>query len=241
MSFAIVAYIDLSKEKQSVTESGRYHRVVAFGCSHVVGCEIQPYLGGQIWDYDQHCKPWAFPQELAQKLQMPCSNWAMSGGSNDRSLRIFSREAARMPASIVIFGWTWTDRREFWWPDQGTWPTRDPDGYLQVGSQWADIELGQNQANRAYIRDIWRPCSDLTWQHHCVRALAQAHGHLLIELAFTNEPDLVCPGAEPIEGHSNWISWIEARGFARGPRGHALALAHQEMAEILHQRILAVE
>jgi hypothetical protein len=79
VSFAIVAYIDLSKEKQSVTESGRYHRVVAFGCSHVVGCEIQPYLGGEIWDYDQHCKPWAFPQELAQKLQMPCSNLAGLG------------------------------------------------------------------------------------------------------------------------------------------------------------------
>lgn len=228
--------LDLSKYPM------RYSQVLAFGCSHVAGCELAAYRRQSWPDYDSECKPQSFSNLLADRMGLPCHNWAMSGGSNDRSLRILCRELALNPKpSLIVFGYTYTDRRECWWPDPGTWPARDSDLFLQLGSQWLDMPEANSEANRAYIQHIWRPRPCLDQLHQIVHGLAAQGGHTVIDLVCTDEPDLVCEWAWPIQGHSNYLSWLEHGGYERGTWGHALHSAHQDLAEILWQSITSAD
>jgi len=210
-----------------------YSQLLAFGCSHVAGCELIPMPPQWFADYDSVCKPLSFSNQVADRLSIPCVNWAMSGGSNARTLRLLARELEGQSPSIVIIGWTYTDRSECYWPDPGQWPSRDQDLYLQLGSQWLDMPDCDTAANRAYIQHIWRPNPTLATLHRCAQALCQQGGHQLIELIMTDEPDLHTPWAMRIEGRPNYPQWLRDRGFACGPWGHGLEDAHEALADLL--------
>ena len=74
----------------------KFKSVLAFGDSHVAGCEIlgsqlvKEYLtgNGPLEEMDSQTKPFSFPNQLADMLKIPCYNYALSGGSNERSLRL---------------------------------------------------------------------------------------------------------------------------------------------------------
>lgn len=207
------------------------NKILALGCSHVAGCELVEYSQGQDIDtYDDLCRLRAFPQQIADRLGIACENWARSGGSNARSLRILAREITAEP-TVIIFGYTYMDRREFWWPDSGSWPARDRDQYLQVGSQWADLPWADCEANRSYVRDLWRPVDDLAYVHSVVRALGS--GHRIIHLKMSDDSAYTHPDFWAFEGQDNYQQWLDHRGFARGPLGHGLEAAHSELAELI--------
>ena len=208
-------------------------QLLAFGCSHVAGCELAALPPTWSADYDDLCKPRAFAQMVADHFRIPCANWAMSGGSNLRTLRILARELQGRAPAVIVIGWTYTDRSECYWPDPGVWPARDQDLYLQLGSQWVDMPWAHCEANRAYIQHIWRPNPTLDYLHHCARALADQGGHRLIELIMTDEPDLRTPWALSLEGSANYPQWLRDQGHELGSWGHGLDQAHRDLADLL--------
>ena len=99
-----------------------FESVLAFGDSHVAGCELankyslEDYLSGSITieQADASGKELAFPKLVAEHLNVPCYNYAMSGGSNPRSLRLLIQAVQTHPHSLVLFSYTSTDRSEMY-------------------------------------------------------------------------------------------------------------------------------
>jgi len=105
-----------------------FNTVLAFGDSHVAGCEIIDdliTLPGSDWqDFqksDQLTKPFAFPNLVAKYYDIPCYNYSMSGGSNARSLRVLSSVIQQHPNSLVLFGYTSAGRTEFYIPGKDSY------------------------------------------------------------------------------------------------------------------------
>lgn len=210
-----------------------FTQVLAFGCSHVTGCELVPYKDQPITVYDQQCKPLAFAQQVSDHFGVPCKNMAMSGGSNDRSLRQFTAMALQEPPSLVLFGYTYTDRRELYWPDPGSWPSRDQDLFLQLGSQWSDTPQFDTPVNRWYIRDAWREYNNLPQIQCLVHSLALRAQHQVIDLQMAPQQPLRGSSVISWQAQGDYVTWMQALGLPRGPWGHGLALAHQRVAELI--------
>ncbi len=107
-----------------------FESVLAFGDSTPAGCELagnlekfrtKEYKTGKvsIEEVDSPGKLLAFPQIVADHFNVPCYNYAMTGGSNDRSLRLLTKAVQDHPNSLVLFGYSWTDRTEFYYPPGG--------------------------------------------------------------------------------------------------------------------------
>jgi len=218
-----------------------FSRILAFGCSHVAGCELREFDPAQSWqDYDDQCKPLSFTALMGQALNLPVSNWAMSGGSNERSLRLLTQNIDHRQPAIIVFGYTYTDRRECYWPDEGQWLGRDRDLFLQLGSQWQAFPQADSPANRAYIQHIWRPRPCLDHTHALVTAVAAQGSHLLIPLLMTDKPGLTADWAWRIQGQPNYLDWLRVTGHARGVWGHGLGTAHRDLADQLIQHLRRV-
>lgn len=120
--------------------------VVAFGDSHVAGIEIltdydqvyEPYISGQVCldNIDDLSKNLSFPNKVAKYLGVPCYNYAIVGGSNDRSLRLLPQALLSHPNSLVLFGYTGLDRSEFFYPSNDILLGKDKNDFMQVGVNW---------------------------------------------------------------------------------------------------------
>jgi hypothetical protein len=140
-----------------------YESVLAFGDSHVAGCEIiddhvlyQKFLIGDIplSAVDEANKTRSFPNYVAKQLGIPCYNYSMSGGSNDRSMRLLPQALIDHPNSLVLFGYTSSDRVEFYYPDKGLFLGRDDDDYLQCGMQWYNAAVSKNATGAGMTHPI---------------------------------------------------------------------------------------
>lgn len=222
----------------------KFQSVLAFGDSHVAGCELSnkyrldQYCSGEISieEADSAGKELAFPKIVADRLGVPCYNYAMTGGSNSRSLRKLISAIQEHPNSLVLFGYTCTDRNEFYFPDRGHYLGKDSDNFLQVGMQWrgkiASAKL-KNPLNDLYVDEIIRPYNNLKdlafiVENVCMlNALSYRHIPLFPE-TFPDVDNLL-----DFEGCENYLNWCNYKKFNRLPYLHYGIDAHQSLAELI--------
>lgn len=225
-----------------------FQSVLAFGDSHVAGCElsnsysIDQYLDGTITleNADAAGKDYAFPQIVADTLKLPCYNYALTGGSNDRSIRLLTQAVQAHPNSLVLFGYTCTDRTEFYYPDAGLFLGRDDNNFIQVGMQWEgmiDAAMVKSKMthpiNTKYL-DILRPYNNLNQMMFIVDNICTLHACRFIHLPLFNEQfDEAVDNLFEFEGYKNYLDWCKANKFKQLPFLHYDHSAHKKLAELI--------
>ena len=233
-----------------------YRSIIAFGDSHVAGCEladialVNKYLSGlsTLEESDSNTKQFAFPQLVANKLNIPCYNYAISGGSNERSLRKLIKAVQDHPDSLVLFGYTSTDRKEFYYPDNGLFLGRDSDNFIQVGPQWEQTSENQtfkifqsksnskiqHPINKQFVEKFLRHYNNIDDIMFCVNSICILHSknvlHIpLYDSVFSNKENVL-----DFEKKHNYLQWCEFKNFKRMQLGHYGHDAHKDLAELIY-------
>jgi hypothetical protein len=190
--------------------------VLAFGNSHVAGFEITTptpergdmYMKGELSleDLDSYNKHLAFPNIVAEHLEIPCYNYALTGGSNERSMRLLPNALLDHPNSLVLFCYAALDRNEIYYPDNDNTLGKDSDNYLQLGMQWykgnhvpIDFKYLQKQypsknpINTYYVENMLHPeadnikaCNQMFYVEQACKNYATGFRHLFLEKLFYN-------------------------------------------------------
>tara|TARA_B110000977_G_C11077048_1_gene491605 strand:- start:1850 stop:2521 length:672 start_codon:yes stop_codon:yes gene_type:complete len=217
----------------------QYKTVLAFGDSHTAGCELasvntlEEYLQGTVTleQADDPGKKLAYPQKLADLLGIPCENYALTGGSNERSLRKLIENI--QDNCIVLFGYTSPDRREFFYPDEGLFLGRDNDNYIQTGVQWTGmIDIATKSSpmthpiNNEYL-NIVRHKDNIDAVQNFVSAICTAHNCKVMDIA-------LCETQNPM---FNYLDWCRSENYKQLPYLHYEEQAHNRLAEKLWQTI----
>ncbi len=221
-----------------------FQSVLAFGDSHVAGCELSnditldDYTSGKvsIEEADAPGKRLAFPQIVADALNIPCYNYAMSGGSNDRSLRLLIKAVQEHPNSLVLFGYTCTDRTEFYYPDEGNFLGRDKDNYIQVGLQWEGRikQAGmKHPINDLFIKNILRPCNNLNELMFIVDNICTMYAKDFYHLPLVSEKIAPVDNLFDFEGYGSYVRWCIEKKFKQLPYLHYDQQAHDSLAKLL--------
>jgi len=232
----------------------KYDCILSFGCSHVAGCELfleaplADYLQGKITleQLDSYGKTLAFPKILSDRLGIPCYNFALSGGSNARSIRLLINSLGQYSNPLILFGYTCVDRFEFYYPDKGVFLGRDDDNFIQVGMQY---DLGQgvqwilpgqwkmtHPINDIFIRDFLRPRDSLFEVAAVVHSICKAHDLDVLHLPlfpFEKYPSYFFN----FEEKKNYADWCNSNGFTRTRLEHWNIDAHRALAELLFKEI----
>lgn len=226
----------------------KFSCVLAFGDSHVAGCELsdanslEQYLNGHISieEADAQGKLLAFPNIVAKKLNIPCFNYAMTGGSNTRSLRLLTRAVQEHVNALVLFGYTCTDRTEFYYPDSGLFLGRDQDNFIQVGMQWQGMidtfvksSSMRHPINNTYIKQILRPYNNLPELMFCVDNICTGYALDFVHIPLFPESIPDVEGLIDFGDHTNYIDWCEHKKFKCLPFLHYDIEAHEELANII--------
>jgi len=224
-----------------------YKKILAFGDSHVAGCELssatifEDYLAGKITleDADNYGKQLAFPNILGKLTDTLCENYALSGGSNQRSVRKLL-EAIDYNC-LILFGYTDCDRAEFYYPDDGMFLGRDNDLFVQTGIQWTgpienlyDKSRMYHPFNQVYLKYIHRPYNSIEHFFKQVSCIAYAYSCDIIHLPMSTFID---QRMFDFEGQGNYLKWCESNGFTQMPLLHYGEDAHQRLAELLWKNI----
>ena len=223
----------------------QYNAILAFGDSHVAGCELSDlselikYLKGDISleEADTPGKLLAFPQQVATYLNLPCYNYSMSGGSNTRSLRLLVKAIKEHPNSLILFGYTSTDRAEFYYPKPGLFLGRDDDNFIQVGMQWYGAINNliknakmQHPVNDIFVENLLYSRNNLNEIMFIVNAICNSK---VIHLPLFPEQIPAIDNLFDFEGHTNYTDWCKAKGFKQLPMLHYGLEAHTALAELI--------
>jgi hypothetical protein len=241
----------------------KYKSIIAFGDSHTAGCEliednlIAQYLSGKIGleEMDSMTKPYAYPQYVADQLSIPCYNYSLSGGSNERSLRLLPQVIAAHPDSLVLFGYTAQNRREFYFDDSGKFLGRDNDNYMQAGIQWYNngaTDVAKKHGithpfNNYFVENIMRwDQGDHTSilnamfyaQHACTNVV---HIFFFRDLFDKNNPinrlidssKILNFSGSDNDGYGQYQQWADNKGFPKLPMGHYNRAAHELLGQLI--------
>jgi hypothetical protein len=226
----------------------RINSVLAFGDSHVAGCELSSqntldeYLNGKITieQADAPGKELAFPNIVAKELNVPCYNYAMTGGSNDRSLRLLLNAVLEHENSLVLFGYTCTDRTEFYYPDDGLFLGRDNTDYIQVGMQWEGAikqEAGKSKIkhpiNTLFVENILRPKNNIAQMMFLVDSICTLYAKDYRHLPLFPETVLEVENVFGFQGYDDYLTWCKVNGFKQLPFLHYEQEAHERLAELI--------
>jgi len=241
-----------------------FESILAFGDSNVAGAEAVPQLAqhydamvrGHITmeDVDAISKPYSFANCLAARLGIPCHNFAMSGGSNPRSLRLLTQHIRQHPRSLVLFGYTSTDRMEFYYPDPGVFYARDSDQFIQTGMQWhhrrtnlTDLTASTMPAisgwpphpiNDMVVEKILRPHNNLWEVMTCVDAVCHRWGSRVLHLPlFPEQIPTAIDSVFDFEGQGHWIRWCKWKKFVPTARWHFEHTAHDQLSQLLFEHL----
>lgn len=225
-----------------------FQSVLAFGDSHVAGCELSnelsldDYTSGKVTleEADAPGKKLAFPQIVADALKLPCYNYAMSGGSNARSLRLLIQAVQEHPNSLVLFGYTCTDRTEFYYPDDGTFLGRDKDNFIQVGLQWEGPikRAGMlHPINDVFIKNILRPYNNFNELMFLVDNICTMYAADFVHLPLVSEKFDPVDNVFDFEGHGSYVKWCIEKKFKQLPYLHYDQAAHNELAKLILKEI----
>jgi hypothetical protein len=145
----------------------KIQQILAFGGSHTAGFKLYPHNWDEVnygittlEDIDNEGKKLSYPQQLANKLKIPCINYSMTGGGDDRIMRQLPEALLTYPNSLVLIGWTTIDRIEFYYPDNGKFIARDKDNYLQIGINWIEKNNLWGRLGR-WMEKTFHPLNDL--------------------------------------------------------------------------------
>jgi len=221
-----------------------FQSVLAFGDSHVAGCELagqgglDDYTQGKltIEELDAPGKVLAFPQIVANQLKVPCYNYAMTGGSNARSLRLLTKAVQEHPNSLVLFGYTCTDRSEFYYPDAGNFLGRDADNFIQVGLQWeGPIKRKgmEHPINDVFIKNILRPYNNMNELMFHVDNTCTMYATDFLHIPLVTEEFSTTDNVLDFEGHASYAKWCIERKFKQLPYRHYDQEAHTALAELI--------
>lgn len=224
-----------------------FQSVLAFGDSHVAGCELsnqytfEDYTSGKVTleQADEPGKKLAFPQLVANELKIPCYNYAITGGSNARSIRLLTQAVQDYPNSLVLFGYTCTDRTEFYYPDNGKFLGRDKDNYIQVGMQWRGKVNGSmlHPINDLYVDEMLRPKNNLKELMFIVDSICTGWASRFLHLPLFPEE---VPNVEDLftfEGHNNYLDWCAANNYKQLPFYHYGQEAHTKLAQLILEQL----
>jgi hypothetical protein len=239
-----------------------YESVIAFGDSTTSGCEL--ITDSIDWDAT---KQLSFPNTLANKLKIPCYNYAWPGGSNDRSIRLLPEKLLDHPNSLVIFTYTSFDRTEFFIPDNNNSPDAG-DQYQPFGVNWLSVESAKKHQtlNELYLKNFYN--SRLGFNQYkeynmllAVQLLCEkfAKNYLQIFLYphLIDSPNFQIKVFEAIdkshiyqfdtahdfswntnnEGFGNLQDWAGWHGYGFCSGGHISQQAHDVFAEELYKKI----
>lgn len=126
-----------------------YKHILAFGDSTTAGCEL--IENSVDWD---STKKLSFPNQLANKLNIPCINFAWPGGSNDRSLRLLPESLLTYPDSLVLFTYTSFDRTEFFTLDL---EMQQDNRHAGFGTCWTKVKssVRHQELNTQYLKNFY--------------------------------------------------------------------------------------
>jgi hypothetical protein len=234
----------------------RFKSVLAFGDSHVAGCEIlgsqlvKEYLTGNtpLEEMDSQTKPFSFPNQLADMLEIPCYNYALSGGSNERSLRLLPQALLDHPDSLVLFCYTEPHRKELYYPDTGNFYARDADNYIQLGIQWSGLQFQYNRKthpiNKYFVEHMLRINDSgvgtiMFYVDQACQQLASEYFHIF-EFNDIYYPNIAVNTAKILNlessansGFGDFNSWCLTQGFKQMPLNHYNTYAHTKFAELI--------
>ena len=220
-----------------------FESVLAFGDSHVTGCELaghsglQDYVSGKLTleELDTPGKELSFPKLVADKLNVPCYNYAMTGGSNARSIRLLIDAVQEHPNSLVLFGYTCTDRTEFHYPDSGNFLGRDNDNFIQVGMQWEGAIKGSlhHPINDLFIKQILRPYNNLKEIMFTVDSICVLYAKDFLHLPLFPEVLPTIDDLFQFEGKGNYLDWCKHKNFKQLPYLHYGQDAHTALADLI--------
>lgn len=228
----------------------KFNSVIAFGDSHVAGCELGGdvtqlvnYINGiiSLEEADAPGKKLAFPQIIADHLNIPCYNYSISGGSNARSLRLLVKAIQEHPNSLVLFGYTSTDRTEFYYPTDGLYLGRDNDNFIQVGMQWygeiANIIKNtkmQHPVNDLFVNNLLYAYNNINDIMFIVDNLCTLNATKVLHLPLAQEEITVDNiNVFTFEGNDNYVDWCTANKFMRSPMLHYGQDAHNALAKLI--------
>jgi hypothetical protein len=226
----------------------KFNSILAFGDSHVAGCELSneisltEYTSGKVTieQADTAGKKLAFPQIIADQLTIPCYNYAMTGGSNDRSIRLLTQAVQDHPNSMVLFGYTCTDRTEFYYPDIGNFLGRDKDDFIQVGLQWEGKikDSISHPINNVFIKNMLRPYNNLKQLMFIVDNVCAGYASDYLHLPLFKEDIFVVDNIFNFEGLGNYIDWCKFNNFKQMPYLHYGQAAHSKLAGLILKEII---
>lgn len=242
----------------------KYKSVIAFGDSHVAGCElsqdnvIKEYLTGKITleQMDNAGKPLSFANTVAAHLGVPCYNYGLSGGSNERSMRLLPQALAEHPDSLVLFGYTAQNRREFYYDDAGKLLGRDADNFLQVGIQWYNtmaLDVASKHGikhpiNTMFVEKFMRWCQgDHTSILNAMFYAEQASKGNIVHIFFFRDlydkgnvvnglldhSNILNFNGTQNDGYGSYQEWADAQGHSRLPMGHFDKTVHDKLAQLI--------
>ena len=201
----------------------KFNSILAFGDSTPSGCELahglekyrsRDYMTGKvsIEELDAPGKLLAFPQIVADHFGVPCHNYAMSGGSNTRSLRLITQAVQEHPDSVVLFGYGPTNRTEFYRPEGGL--GCDKDKFFQTGPNNYDLHV-----NREFL-EIVKPHNNLKEIMFCVDAICKLYtkDYLHITLFTEDNPDEVPDFGNSIDWENprrNAEIWAKSKNYSK--------------------------
>lgn len=213
--------------------------VLAFGDSHVAGAELSAYTKEDytrgttpIEELDMPGKLLAFPQIVADHFDVPCYNYALSGGSNTRSMRLLPQALKDHPNSLVLFGYTCTDRTEFYYPDDGFFRGRDQDNFLQVGTQWTDTNMN-HVLNDMYIKMLLRINNNLEQLAFYVESACKVHASDYVHIPLFPEQFPNIDNLIDLQGATCYLDWCSKQGFFTKPYRHYGQDAHAAFAKLI--------
>ena len=227
----------------------KFNSVLAFGDSHVAGCELSDisglvkYLKGDVTleEADAPGKKLAFPQIVADRLDVPCYNYSISGGSNTRSIRLLVKAIQEHPNSLVLFGYTSTDRTEFYYPKDGLYLGRDNDNFIQVGMQWYG-EIAKlikstkmkHPVNDLFVNNLLYPYNNINELMFIVDNLCTLNANKVFHLPlFPEEIKVDDVDLFSFEGYTNYVEWCENKKFKQLLMLHYSQDAHKALAELI--------
>jgi len=152
----------------------------------------------------------------------------MSGGSNARSLRLLIKAVQTHPNSLVLFGYTNTDRSEIYYPPGGL--GCDKDNFLQLGVQWNGVFT--SAINDFYIKNLYTR-NNLEELMFCVDNICSGYASEYIHLPLFPEQIPNVDNLFKFEGRNNYLDWCKAKGFKQLEYYHYDQNAHQALADLI--------
>jgi hypothetical protein len=242
-----------------------FKSVLAFGDSHVAGFEIDDatphiisYYQGKIpfENIDLNNKHKSFPNIVANHFNVPCYNFAMTAGSNARSMRLLPAALLEHPDSLVLFCYTSHHRSEFFYPEE-QYLAKDSEGYIQVGTHLYDkdllykdfINISKNKnskINDFYVENILRIDQDtnitayntMFFVEQACKNNAANYRHVFLNdswisinnYAYVNQHKILNFIDKSNAGHGCYYNFCNDK-FNQTPYGHFTSVAHQYVAE----------